>query len=109
VAPELAGPTGYDATLRGELLAALAALPDEERRLVTGVYVEGHTYQEMADRSGVALGTLKRRLRDGLAGLRTRLSERDPSALDPDRSHPLEPEPRGSDDPDSGGGETSRS
>jgi len=58
-----------------DLRQALAALPEEERRLVTGVYVEGLSYEEMSERSGVPLGTLKRRLREGLAALRVRLGE----------------------------------
>jgi RNA polymerase sigma-70 factor (ECF subfamily) len=59
--------------VRRDLREALATLPEEERRLVTGVYVEGLSYQEMSERSGVPLGTLKRRLREGLAALRLRL------------------------------------
>ena len=64
-----------DAEARRDLDAALAALPDAERECVTRVYVEGCSYQEASDRSGVPLGTLKRRLRDGLARLRARLAE----------------------------------
>ena len=58
-----------------DLRDALAALPEEERRCVTGVYVEGLSYEEMSERAGVPLGTLKRRLREGLAALRVRLGE----------------------------------
>jgi RNA polymerase sigma-70 factor (ECF subfamily) len=53
----------------------VARLPEEERGLVLGVYREGRTYEEMAERSGVPLGTLKRRLRTALASLRRRLVE----------------------------------
>jgi RNA polymerase sigma-70 factor (ECF subfamily) len=60
---------------RRDLRAALATLPEEERSLVEGVYVEGRSYEEMSERSGVPLGTLKRRLRQGLAALRLRLGE----------------------------------
>ncbi len=74
---------GPEPELRRDLQDALAELPDEERRLVVGVYVEGRTYPEMADRSGVPLGTLKRRLRDGLARLRARLGETRPGGPDP--------------------------
>ena len=73
-APVPAGPALGPEALR-DLREALAALPDEERRLVTGVYLEGWSYEEMAERSGVPLGTLKRRLRQGLAALRVRLGE----------------------------------
>ena len=58
-----------------DLREALAALPEEERRCVTGVYVEGLSYEEMSERAGLPLGTLKRRLREGLAALRVRLGE----------------------------------
>lgn len=67
-----AGPAG-DASRR-ELWAAVSALPDEQQRAVTGVYLEGKTYQEVSDETGVPLGTLKRRLRDGIASLRARLT-----------------------------------
>jgi RNA polymerase sigma-70 factor (ECF subfamily) len=56
-----------------DLRAALGELPEEERRAVCGVYLEGRSYQEVADATGLPLGTLKRRLRDGLAALRVRL------------------------------------
>ncbi|MDJ0786298.1 MAG: sigma-70 family RNA polymerase sigma factor [Myxococcota bacterium] len=75
---------------RQDLRDALATLPDEERTLVVGVYVEGHSYPEMARRSGVPLGTLKRRLRDGLARLRARLDAAASSR--PDRAG-SDPEP----------------
>lgn len=79
-ATEPAGEQPDDPTLRSDLEAALATLPDEERRLVVGVYVEGHSYPEMSRSSGVPLGTLKRRLRDGLSRLRAQLG-----AAEPDR------------------------
>jgi RNA polymerase sigma-70 factor, ECF subfamily len=62
-----------DPAVRSDLAAALAALPDDERRLVEGVYVEGLSYEEMSARAGLPLGTLKRRLRQALAALRLRL------------------------------------
>ncbi len=58
---------------RSELWDAVESLPEEQQRLLAGVYLEGRTYQEVADANGVPLGTLKRRLRDGLAALRARL------------------------------------
>ncbi len=51
----------------------VAELPEPERTLVRGVYQEGHTYEEMAERSGIPLGTLKRKLRGALAALRQRM------------------------------------
>ena len=50
-------------------------LPEEERTLVLGVYREGKTYQEMSNESGIPLGTLKRRLRQALDVLRSRMGE----------------------------------
>jgi RNA polymerase sigma-70 factor (ECF subfamily) len=62
-----------DGALGADLRAALGDLCEDERRAVEGVYAEGRTYQEVADRTGIPLGTLKRRLRDGLRKLRERL------------------------------------
>lgn len=45
-------------------------LPPDERELVLGIYREGFTYGEMAERTGVPLGTLKHRLRRALGRLR---------------------------------------
>jgi len=68
LSPELAEPAGDR-----ELWRAVRELPEEQRRLVEGVYGEGKTYQQMSDETGIPLGTLKRRLREGLAALRARL------------------------------------
>ena len=57
----------------GDAWAAVQELPEEQRRLVEGIYVEGKTYQEMSDETGIPLGTLKRRLRESFSVLRTRL------------------------------------
>ncbi len=59
----------------GDAWARVRELPAEQQRLLEGVYLEGHTYQEMSERTGMPLGTLKRRLRECLAALRTRLAE----------------------------------
>ncbi|MFQ5697662.1 MAG: RNA polymerase sigma factor [Myxococcota bacterium] len=64
-----------DPELRRDLLEALARLPEQERRAVEEVYVRGRSYQEAADATGLPLGTLKRRLRTGLAALRAWLKE----------------------------------
>ena len=70
-APE-EGPAGDAA--RRELWTAVEALPEEQQRALAGVYLEGKTYQEVSDETGVPLGTLKRRLREGIAALRQRLA-----------------------------------
>jgi RNA polymerase sigma-70 factor (ECF subfamily) len=48
-------------------------LPEDEQRVLHGIYRQGRTYQEVADDTGIPLGTLKRRLRSALATLRERL------------------------------------
>jgi len=58
-----------------ELWAAVKALPEEERRIVEEVYGKGRTYEEACRETGIPLGTMKRRLRDGLATLRRRFAD----------------------------------
>jgi RNA polymerase sigma-70 factor (ECF subfamily) len=71
IALAAAPPPGDD----GELWAQVGRLPEPGRQLVEGIYREGHTYEEMAQRSGIPLGTLKRKLREALARLRTHLED----------------------------------
>jgi RNA polymerase sigma-70 factor, ECF subfamily len=58
-----------------ELWAAARDLPEEQQRVLDGVYREGRTCQEVSDRTGIPLGTLKRRLREALAALRLRFAD----------------------------------
>lgn len=61
-------------TERGaDLRRALERLGQAERSAVAAVYLRGETYEEAATSTGTPLGTLKRRLRDGLATLRREL------------------------------------
>jgi RNA polymerase sigma-70 factor, ECF subfamily len=70
-------PTWEDALRRAsaaEVRAALAALPNEQRRALELAYFEGYTYREVAEVTGVAAGTAAGRLRLGLAKLRETLA-----------------------------------
>jgi len=55
-----------------EVWAAVGGLPEATRLLIKGIYGEGKTYQEMSAETGIPLGTMKRRLREGLDLLRQR-------------------------------------
>lgn len=70
-------PTWEDALGRaaaGDLRAALAELPVEQRRAVELAYFEGYTYREVAELTGVPAGTANGRLRLALTKLRDSLS-----------------------------------
>lgn len=56
--------------LVGEAREALHALPEEQRVVIVMAYLEGATQQEIAQRTGAPLGTVKTRLRLGLGKLR---------------------------------------
>ena len=53
-----------------QVRAALGALPAEQRAVIELAYFEGLTHREIAERSGLALGTVKSRLRLGMEKLR---------------------------------------
>lgn len=55
--------------------AALAGLPTAQRTLIEAAFFEGYTHHELAARFGVPLGTVKTRIRSGLAALRGRLEQ----------------------------------
>lgn len=56
---------------RAEVVTALEQLTEAQREAVMMAYYGGHTYQEVAALLGVPEGTIKTRIRDGLARLRT--------------------------------------
>ncbi|MFN2448396.1 MAG: RNA polymerase sigma factor [Candidatus Baltobacteraceae bacterium] len=55
--------------------AALAQLPPEQREPIEMGFFGGITHEEIARRTGTALGTIKTRIRTGLRRLRTALDE----------------------------------
>lgn len=63
------------AALRRHLEAALGDLPEDQRLAVILFDVEGYSYEEIAEISGVAVGTVKSRLHRGRGRLREILNE----------------------------------
>ena len=71
---EPAPDAGLDATEREEQVrAALAELPSEQVDLVRRAFYEGLSHRQIADVTGLALGTVKSRLRLAFQKLRIRL------------------------------------
>jgi RNA polymerase sigma factor (sigma-70 family) len=58
---------------RMTVAAALHVLPDRGRQMIEMAYIEGLTHQDIADRTGVPLGTVKSDIRRGLLTLRAHL------------------------------------
>jgi DNA-directed RNA polymerase specialized sigma24 family protein len=67
-------PALLGAEAREDLRRALGRVPDKRRLAVIAVCVEGRTYEEGAQVTGIPLGSFKRYLRDGLAQLREELA-----------------------------------
>lgn len=61
--------------------AAVAQLPQEQRRAIELAYFDGLTHREIAERDGLPLGTVKGRLRLGLQRLYTSLAEPAPGIV----------------------------
>ena len=66
---------------RETVAAALATLPEVQRETIELAYFGGLTQQEIASRTGVPLGTVKGRVRLGLASLRRRARGRGAGGL----------------------------
>jgi RNA polymerase sigma-70 factor (ECF subfamily) len=62
-------------TTAGTVRSALANLTPEQRALIEAAFFEGYTHSELATRFGVPLGTVKTRIRTGLAAMRGRLEQ----------------------------------
>src|SRR4029077_15877249 len=60
----------------GVLNAALATITPDQRTAIVLFDVEGYDYQEIADMTGVSLGTVKSRIHRGRLALRDRLADR---------------------------------
>lgn len=59
-----------------QVRGALTSLPEPQRALVELAYYEGLTHSEIAEKTGVPLGTVKTRLRTAMTTLRVALSDR---------------------------------
>ena len=57
-------------TRAGAVRTALATLAPSQRALIEAAFFEGYTHSELAARFGVPLGTVKTRIRTGLAAIR---------------------------------------
>jgi RNA polymerase sigma-70 factor (ECF subfamily) len=73
---------GVEAQVIGESVAdavrrALSEIPEAERRAVELAYFDGHSYRTVAALLGEPEGTIKSRIRSGLAKLRTALAAQD--------------------------------
>lgn len=76
LSPEPAPPpdAGVEAAQReAQVAAALADLPAEQREMVRAAFYEDLSHSEIAERFGLALGTVKSRLRLAFDKLRSRL------------------------------------
>jgi RNA polymerase sigma-70 factor, ECF subfamily len=62
-------------TSAAEIRDAMTGLPDEQRRAIELAYFGGYTYREVADLTGVPVGTANGRLRLALARLRAVMAE----------------------------------
>ncbi len=74
-------PTGYDLerevfdhAVSGKVKAAVAVLPEEERRAIELAYFGGHTYREVAVMLQQPEGTVKSRIRAGMRRLASELA-----------------------------------
>jgi RNA polymerase sigma-70 factor (ECF subfamily) len=59
----------------GAVHAALANLSAAQRDLIEAAFFEGYTHNELAERFGIPLGTVKTRIRSGLTAMRARLEQ----------------------------------
>jgi RNA polymerase sigma-70 factor (ECF subfamily) len=75
--PAAAGSPETDASAgeqRRAIARALDTLPPEQRQLIEQAFYLGLTHSELAERHGLPLGTVKTRIRTGMATLRQQLA-----------------------------------
>ncbi|MDA1216436.1 MAG: sigma-70 family RNA polymerase sigma factor [Chloroflexi bacterium] len=73
VSPNQTDEAALEAVFFEDVKEALLQLPEEQREVVVLAYLHGATQQEIADRTGVPLGTVKTRLRLAMIKLRDML------------------------------------
>jgi len=66
-----------EAETRRAVAGALATLPPEQRELIERAFFDGLTHTELAERSGLPLGTVKTRIRTGMQALKRLLGPAD--------------------------------
>lgn len=78
-----ADPSAYECVVSAETATlvrdALAGLPEEQRIPIELAYMQGLTYEEVATRLGHPIGSVKSRLRRGMAHMKSVLIACDPS------------------------------
>jgi len=62
-----------EAATASSIRGALATLPEGQRELIELAFFDGYTHQELSERLGLPLGTVKTRIRSGLLAMRERL------------------------------------
>ncbi|MGH9056777.1 MAG: RNA polymerase sigma factor, partial [Acidimicrobiales bacterium] len=65
----------WDLAVADQVKAVVAGLPASERQVIELAYFGGHTYREVAALLSEAEGTVKSRIRRGLARMRDALTE----------------------------------
>lgn len=76
VEPEASAEAGMEARQREtQVAAALEALPEEQKSMIRLAFFDELSHSEIADRTGLPLGTVKSRIRLAFARLRDRLDD----------------------------------